>query len=154
MSGRGEKQPNVQQTTTRTRTSTVEREENQFQEHDARQSDYESPFDDEWLKNLPIWAVAVTRILLGGLTLGGGVYLAFNGPQEMSILQAAIVASLFAFGAGMLSAFFTGSLRYKRKNSLIATGSFALFIILIYVLRGKDLDISFFEKFIIYSGYA
>ncbi len=105
----------------------------------------EAAEDDAWLERLPTWVVAITRGLLGLLSIGGGVFLAFYGPPEMNTLQATITSSLFAFGVGMLSSFFLGSLRFRRKNAIIATGSFALFLILIYFFSGKDIDLSVLE---------
>ncbi len=94
---------------------------------------------DQWLEGLPTWVVALTRGLIGVTALGGGTALLFLGPQDMTTPQATVTSSLIAFGFGMLSSFFLGSLTFRRKSAIVATGSFALFLILFIFSRGKTL---------------
>lgn len=103
-----------------------------------------------WLDGVPFWVLAAIRAVLGICAAATGALLAFTMP-EPNLIQASIISGLFAFGLGMLSAFFMGTLTFRQKNKIIATGSFALFLILLFVLRSGSDELSLLP---IYFGVA
>jgi len=112
------------------------------QTEQATSDDFSGSFDQSlWIDELPVWAVVTIRLGLGMSSVGLATLLAFVFPDP-TLLQAGIVSSIAAFGVGLLSSFFLGKIQFKYKGGLIATGCFALFLVIFFALiPRKDIPI-------------
>lgn len=90
-------------------------------------------------KGLSAFQTALVQLLLGTVSMGSAVGLiAFGATPSGS--QIVIYPALFSFGVAMLASFFTGSMEVRYKKTFVATGSFALFVFLVWYFKGGNLS--------------
>ena len=78
------------------------------------------------------------RFMIGTALIGASIYFASSIGEEATVLLNAMLAGAFSLGMGFFASLLTGSIQFKYKKTIIATGALAAVLIFLFWLKPFD----------------